>query len=73
MSVVGIRASARLEEVSGERGRYAGSVVYDVDVYAVGTGVRADGDGRVGVAAGVGEERADDAFEEGGWDSGGQV
>jgi hypothetical protein len=36
VSVAGIRASAGLEELSGERGRYAGPVVDDVDAYAVG-------------------------------------
>jgi hypothetical protein len=73
VSIVGIGATAGLEELSSERRRYVGAVVHDVDAYAAGRAVRANGDDGLGVAAGVVEERADDAFEKGGWYSGHEV
>lgn len=66
VSVAGIRPPAGLEELLGERERYAGPVVDDVDAYAVGCATGAEGDLGAGVAAGVGQERADDAFQESG-------
>ena len=49
--------------------RYAGTVVGDVDADAAGLPPRGHGDLGGGVADGVGEQRADDAFEEGGRDA----